>query len=249
MSEPFTLTVIFAVFFLAGSVKGTIGMGLPLVTVGLLTAFIGLKPALVLLLVPAFLTNVWQSLAGDHTGALIRRFWPLFATTMVFTLPGTMALARVNVAYLSALLGSLLILFAAINLSRLKFEVPRDWEGWFNPVIGAFSGVLAGMTGTSTVPGVAYLQSTGLKRDELIQAMGILFTLSTVGLSVSLGGQDLLTAQLGVLSAIALIPTFAGMYLGTHIRKRTSEQSFRLFFLVSLCLLGIYIVTRSVLSL
>ncbi len=249
MSEPHILLVIFAVFFLAGCVKGTIGMGLPLVTVGLLTAFIGLKPALALLLVPAFLTNVWQSLAGEYTGALVRRFWPLFVATMVFTWPGTMALARVNVAYLTTLLGSLLILFAVINLSRLRFEVPQRWEGRLNPVVGAVSGVLAGMTGAFTVPGVAYLQSTGLKRDELIQAMGILFTLSTIGLSVSLGGQNLLTAQLGMVSAAAVLPTVAGMYLGMLLRKRTSERSFRLVFLVSLGLLGFYIVTRSILSL
>ena len=249
MSEPFVLLVVFAVFFLAGCVKGTIGMGLPLVTVGLLTAFIGLKPALALLLVPSFLTNVWQSFAGEHTRAIFRRFWPLFIATMLFTWPGTFALARVNVAYLTALLGSLLIAYAAISLSRLKFEVPKTLEGRLNPLVGAISGVLAGMTGVFTVPGVAYLQSTGLNREELIQAMGMLFTLATIGLSISLGGQNLLTAQLGLVSLAAVIPTTVGVYLGTRIRKRTSERSFRLVFLVSLCLLGIYIVTRSVLAL
>ena len=196
----------FCRIFFAGCVKGTVGMGLPLVTVGLLTAFIGLKPALALLLVPAFLTNVWQSLAGEHTRKLLRWFWNLFVPTMLFIWLGTMALARINVGYLLALLGVLLMIFATINLSRLQFRVPRGWEGRLNPLVGAASGVLAGMTGAFTVLGVAYLQSTGLKRDELIQAMGILFTLSTVGLSVSLGGQNLLTVQLASCPLPRLFP-------------------------------------------
>ena len=249
MFDLYLLPVVYAVFFLAGCIKGAIGMGLPLVVVGVLTAIIGLPYAMALLLIPAFLTNVWQGLAGAHTGPLLRRFWTFFLPTMLFTLPGTMALARINVSYLTGLLGFMLIAFSLLNLTRPHLHVPRPWEPRLNPLMGVISGVLAGMTGAFTVPGVAYLQSTGLKRDELIQAMGILFTLSTVGLSVSLGSQNLLTAHLAYVSLSAVIPTIAGVYLGTRIRKRTSEQSFRLVFLIALTLLGIYIVTRSVLAL
>ncbi len=249
MLDPNLLPVIYAVFFLAGCIKGAIGMGLPLVVVGVLTAIIGLQPAMALLLVPAFLTNVWQGLAGAHTGQLLRRYWTFFVPTMLFTLPGTMALARVNVSYLTGLLGLLLIAFSVLNLTRPHFHVPKRLEARLNPLMGAVSGVLAGMTGAFTVPGVAYLQSTQLKRDELIQAMGILFTLSTVGLSVSLGSQNLLTANLGYASLGAVLPTIAGVYLGTRIRKRTSEESFRFIFLIALALLGLYIVTRSAFAL
>jgi len=248
MFEVQLLIAIFAVYFLAGCVKGVLGMGLPLVAVGLLTAIIGLQPAMALLLVPAFLTNVWQGLAGGHTLELFRRFWAFFIPTMLFTWPGTLALTRVNVSYLSALLGALLVLYAMMSLTRVEFRVPARWEAPLNPVIGAISGVLAGLTGAFTVPGVAYLQSTRLNREELVQAMGILFTLATVGLGVSLGARDLLTANLGLISLAAVVPTIVGVAIGTKVRKRTSEQSFRLIFLIALGMLGVYIVVRSVLS-
>lgn len=249
MFDPNLLPVVYGVFFLAGLMKGMVGMGLPLVVVGMLTAIIGLQQAMALLLVPALLTNIWQSLAGGNTSRLIRRFWTLFVPTMVFTLPGTMALARVNVSYLTGLLGVMLIVFSTLNLTRFQFHVSRQWERRLNPLMGVASGLLAGMTGAFTVPGVAYLQSTGLRRDELIQAMGMLFTLSTIGLSLSLGSQNLLTANLGLASLGALLPTVAGVYVGTRVRRLTSEESFRLVFLIALALLGGYIVARSALAL
>ncbi|MCR9135036.1 MAG: sulfite exporter TauE/SafE family protein [Alphaproteobacteria bacterium] len=248
MPEPATLVIILAVFLLAGFVKGVVGMGLPLVSVGLLTAIIGLQPAIALLVIPALLTNIWQGLSGPDTVRLFRRFWPLFLPTMFFTWPGTMALKHLDVSYLSALLGVLLIIYTLLSLMRITFNVPPNWERPLNPVIGAVSGVLAGLTGAFSVPGVVYLQSTRLSREELVQAMGMIFTLAAIGMSVSLSGQNLLPAQLGLVSAIAVIPAVIGMTIGTRIRMKTSEQSFRRIFLIALGVLGAYIVVTSTYS-
>ena len=101
------------------------------------------------------------------------------------------------------------------------------------------------MTGSFTVPGVLYLQASGLQRDELIQAMGLLFSLSTLGLAVALGGQNLLRADLGLLSAAALLPALLGMELGRRLRHRLSEARFRQVFLFGLLALGLYLAGRS----
>lgn len=249
MPEPVTLVIILAVYLLAGFVKGVVGLGLPLVSVGLLTAVIGLQPAVALLVVPAMLTNIWQGFTGQDTARLFRRFWLLFLPAMLFTWPGTMALKHVNVGYLSSLLGVSLILYTALNLMRVTFNVPPQWEGPLNPIIGAISGVLAGLIGAFAVPGVVYLQSTRLSREELVQTMGMIFTLAAIGMSISLSGQNLLSAQLGLVSAFAVVPAVAGMAIGTRIRKKTSEQSFRRIFLIALGVLGAYITVTSVYSL
>ena len=75
----------------------------------------------------------------------------------------------------------------------------------------------------------------------LIQAMGMLFTASTLALAVALQGNSLLTVQLGAISALALIPAAAGMVFGQKIRQRLSEQLFRRVFFVALLILGVYI--------
>ncbi|MEM9104596.1 MAG: sulfite exporter TauE/SafE family protein, partial [Pseudomonadota bacterium] len=126
-----------------------------------------------------------------------------------------------------------------------RFEVPRNREPVFNPMMGVISGLLAGMTGAFTMPSVVYLQSTLLPRDQLVQALGMVFILSTVGLGFSMAAQNLLSRELLLVSAASLVPAFAGVFFGTHMRKRTSEERFRLIFLVALGLLGLYITSRS----
>ena len=101
------------------------------------------------------------------------------------------------------------------------------------------------MTGSFVVPGVMFLQAIGLSRDLLVQAMGMLFTASTLALALALQGNSLLTAQLGIASAIALIPAILGMVLGQCIRRNLSEQLFRRVFFIAILCLGLYIVTAA----
>ena len=72
-----TLTIIVLVFLLAGAVKGMIGLGLPTIAMGLLTLAMPPSAAASLLLVPSFITNVWQLWLGPSFGPLLRRLWPL----------------------------------------------------------------------------------------------------------------------------------------------------------------------------
>ena len=113
-------------------------------------------------------------------------------------------------------------------------------------MIGGINGVLTGMTGSFVVPGVLYLQALALPRDALIQAMGILFTISTVALAVSLSDHRLLSMELGALSTVAIIPALIGMVVGQKVSQRLSESAFRMVFFISLLLLGVYIVLRSI---
>ena len=101
------------------------------------------------------------------------------------------------------------------------------------------------MTGSFVVPGVMFLQALGLSRDALIQAMGMLFTVSTLALGFALQADNLLRLEHGILSTMALVPAMAGMVMGQRIRKRFSEQLFRKIFFLSLLALGAYLASRA----
>jgi uncharacterized membrane protein YfcA len=247
MTDPATLTTVALTFLLAGFVKGVIGLGLPTIALALLTATIGLHPAMALLLVPSFVTNVWQALAGGHARAVLARIWPFLAAATVTIWIGAQALTRVDVALLSALLGLLIVLYALVGLSRLQMSIPRRAEAWAGPAVGALNGVFTGLTGSFMFPGVLYLQAIGLTRDMLVQAMGMLFTASTLGLAAALGGQDLLTGPLALLSAGAVVPAILGMSVGQRLRRATSEAGFRRIFLASLLVLGLYVMAQALL--
>ena len=242
MFETPILIAIAGTFFLAGAVKGVIGLGLPTVSLALLTVAIDLPSAMALLLVPSFVTNLWQALVGGHLKAALGRIWPFLFMATVTVWLGALALTRVDLSWLSALLGALLVVYAAFSLAGLRLAVTARQEAWTGPLAGAANGILTGMTGSFVVPGVLYLQALDLTRDMLIQAMGLLFTASTIALAVALGGNDLLSLDLGAWSAAALLPAILGMVLGQRVRRVLSEPLFRRVFFIALLLLGGYII-------
>ena len=244
----FDTTVIVAVtgtFLLAGTVKGVIGLGLPTVSLALLTVAFDLPTAMALLLAPSFVTNLWQALTGGNGKAIVQRLWPFLLMATVTVWIGAAALTRIDLSLLTALLGVLLVTYAMVNLAGIRLTIPARHEPWAGPLIGSANGVLTGMTGSFVVPGVMFLQAIGLSRDKLIQAMGMLFTVSTVALALALQKANFLTLEHGILSAGAVVPAIAGMMLGQRIRKALSEQRFRNVFFVALLVLGAYIIASA----
>jgi uncharacterized membrane protein YfcA len=245
MLDVFTILAIVGTFLIAGTIKGVIGLGLPTISLALLTVAIDLPHAMALLLVPSFVTNLWQAVVGENGAAVLRRLWPflLMATATVWL--GALALTRVDLSLLSALLGGLLVVYSTVSLAGLRFTVTARQEVWLGPLVGSANGVLTGMTGSFVVPGVLFLQAIGLPRDMLIQAMGMLFTVSTLALAVAMQANDFLTVELGTLSAAALLPAIVGMVVGQRIRQRLPEHLFRRVFFVSLLVLGVYIIASA----
>lgn len=248
MIDSYTALMIGGTFLIAGCVKGVIGLGLPTVSLGLLAAALDLTTAMALLLIPSFVTNVWQALVGGHTKAVLLRIWPFLVSATVTIWFGTKALTLVNSTYLLILLGFLLAVYAAVNLLGFRLSISSRQEKWTGPLVGATNGVLTGMTGSFVVPGVMYLQAIGLSRDMLVQAMGMLFSLSTVGLAFALQRNNLLNEDLAILSALAVAPAVAGMMVGQRVRKSLSETRFRKIFFISVFMLGLFIISKSLVS-
>lgn len=245
----FDLTTVFVVsgaFFIAGAVKGVIGLGLPMVSLGLLTVALDLQTAMALLVVPSFVTNLWQSVVGGNAKVILDRLWPFLVTAAVTVWIGVAALTRLNPSLLAALLGAQLVTYSLVSLRGIRLTIPIRHEGWAGPLIGSANGVLTGMTGSSVVPGVMFLQAIGLPRDVLIQAMGMLFAASTLALAAALQQANFLTVDHGILSSGAVLPAIAGMIGGRWIRKGLTEQRFRIVFFISLLMLGVYIIANAI---
>lgn len=243
--SPGSLAIIAVTFFVAGLVKGVIGLGLPTVAIAVLAATIGLKPAMALLLVPSFATNLWQAVVGGALKEILRRLGTLLAGIFVGTWAGVRVLAGADVRYLVALLGTLLAVYAIVNLLKISVRHRHGSEPWLSPVLGTVNGVLTGMTGSYGIPALFYIQAMDFPRDRFVQALGVLFLASTIALALALGGQDLVSADQALLSAGAVAPAILGMALGARIRYRLSEAVFRKTFFVSLLGLGGYMAVRA----
>jgi uncharacterized membrane protein YfcA len=232
------LILVTLTFVLAGAVKGVTGMGLPTVAIGLLGLMMAPAEAAALLVIPSLVTNVWQFAAGPHRLATLRRLWPMLLAIFVATCLSTGLITGGNAGRATVALGTALVIYAAVSLAKVQMPVSRRMEPWLSPVVGAATGVVTGATGVFVIPAVPYLQALGLEKDDLVQALGLSFTVSTIALGIGLAASDALhLAALGT-SALYTIPALAGMFLGQAIRARVDAATFRLVFFIGLLLLG-----------
>lgn len=248
------LIVISLTFVLAGFVKGVIGLGLPTVGMGLLAVVMTPAQAASLLVVPSFITNVWQAV-GARTVPLLWRTWPMLLGSCAGTLSmgnwalgfwaGPALLTADNGARASIGLGIVLALYGALGLSALQFSVPARHEPWLSPLIGVITGLVTAATGVYMIPSTPYLQAIGLEKDDLVLAMGISFTVSTLALAVILVANGALQSSVAGASLLALVPALIGMWLGQRVRALVSPRVFRICFFAGSLILGAHLVLRA----
>jgi uncharacterized protein len=246
-SHPATLVGLTLIFILAGFVKGTIGMGLPTVAIAFLTLLMPPAEAATILILPSFVTNVWQLAVGPQLRGLARPLWPLLGAAALATIAAGRWLGAVsNPATLTAL-GAAIVLYAIIGLAPLRLEVPARTEFWLGPLIGAMTGVMTALTGVFVIPAVPYLHGLRLAPDALVQALGLSFTISTIALAIALADAGQFQLPTAGASLLALAASLGGMFLGQRVRAHLQPKTFRLCFLIGLLLLGAHLVVRSVL--
>ena len=238
---PEHLFAIAAVFVLAGFVKGSIGLGLPSVSMGLMAVVMTPGQAAALVVVPSLVTNFWQMVAGPYFRSLLRRLAGLLAASCVGTWLGAGWLTGPYAQYGVITLGVLLIVYGLIRLADVRVKVTPDKEIWLGPIVGFISGLLTAATGVFVIPAIIYLNGIGMEKEELVQALGICFTVSTIALSFNLIGAGVLGVSLAATAIVALIAALAGMWTGQVVRQRLDQATFRRWFFIGLMLLGLYL--------
>ncbi|UGA41994.1 sulfite exporter TauE/SafE family protein [Bradyrhizobium quebecense] len=247
MVDHLLIFIAFA-FLLAGFVKGTLGLGLPTVAMGLLATTMAPGQAIAIVIVPAIVTNIWQTFVGPYLRDILKRLWPLMLGTVVGIWINAGLLTGPYAAYGTVVLGALLVIYAIVGLSRFNFKVARRHERWIGGIVGVITGLISAATGVQVIPSMPFMQAIGMERDELVQALGVFFTTATIALAFNLTASGLLTAATALPGAVAMVASFTGMFVGQAVRTRMQPDVFRRWFLISMILLGIYLAGSALLK-
>ena len=223
-------------------------MGLPTVAMGMLGVVMPPVQAAALLVIPSLVTNVWQMIAGPKLLPIVKRFASMMIGVCLGTFLGIGLLTGGSASVASAALGAVLAAYGAVGLLATRFVVAPTSERWLSPTVGLFTGVLTGATGVFVVPAVPYLNSLGMNKEELIQTLGLSFTVSTLALGIGLSAGGAFQASVAGSSLFALLPALAGMFLGQHIRNSLQPEGFRRWFFIGLLALGSYMIIRAIWS-
>jgi len=235
------LLLVAAALLLAGFIKGVLGLGLPTVSMGLLAVTMPPGQALAIVIVPAIVTNVWQTFVGPYLRDITRRLWPLMVGTVIGIWLNAGLLTGPYAPYGKVFLGVLLVIYAITGLSKFTFSVARRDEKWIGAIVGVVTGMISAATGVQVIPSMPFIQAIGMEKDELVQALGVFFTVATLALAFSLSTAGLLTAATALPGAVAMAASFAGMFIGQAVRTRMQPDVFRRWFLIAMIFLGLYL--------
>lgn len=230
----------------AGVVKGLIGIGIPTVSIALLSLVISIPQAVVLLPVPIMVTNAWQSMNSGYFLKTVRRFWALLLALVAGIAVGGHLLATVDQAKLQMISGAALATFAVLNLTSPRLSLPERAETSAGVLAGGLGGVLGGMSGLFAPPILMYFVALRLHMDKFVGTINTIYFIAGTMLLLALAGVRVMGAAEIGWSALATLPIFAGMLLGQKLRHRISQDAFRRVLLVAVMLIGISLFVRAV---
>ena len=238
----FILSYIFVVYLICGVIKGTIGFGMPTVSISLLVFFIDVKVIIALILIPTIIVNFYQLSRGGNFKKIFNETKFFLFSSTIFIFPGSYLLNLINSQFIILFIALVLFINSILFLTNIKYTLSSYKSPLIQILIGSINGVIIGMTSIYTMPLIFLLQSLRYNKDTTVQFLGIAFFLYPIAQLLSFTNLNLISLEIVKISFLALIPIFLGLYIGQKIRKKISESLFQKFFFYMLLMMSLIII-------
>ena len=243
MKISYIIIAVFGLFF-AGVIKGASGLGYSSCALPFLAAAMGLKPAIVLVVIPAIVSNIAIMYTTGHFRETVARFWPFYLTSLPGTWLGIVLLGWIDQRNAEIVLGSLIMGYAVISITRPPFYLPERYRDPIQIPARLLNGLFTGLTGSQVLPLLPYMLSLRLDPDRMVQAVNIAVTFAATSMAIGLMTAGLMTLPGLGISIASTVPAMIGIVLGTKIRRVIPNKHFRLVVLIILGILGLILILR-----
>lgn len=233
-----------AAFVIGGVVKGTLGVGLPLTVVPILSLVLPAPTAISVMAVPVLASNLWQTLDSETPKAHLRRFAPLIVMLLISILITVPLALSVSSRTLNIMLAASVLTAVALMAFKPQLRISARREKWSSALVGTLAGIMGGVSSMTGPLIITYLVALNLRREVFIGCISIIYLAGTIPLYGSLIVYGRLGVVEGVISVLGLLPMFGGMLIGKRLRRRLSEVAFQRMLLAFLAILAIILMFK-----
>ncbi len=228
-----------------GLIKGSLGVGTPLLTVPMLAMVLPPQVAVVIMAVPVVVANLWQVKEAGHLSKTVKRFWPAFLSLLAGTWVGVTVLVDINERALLILVGTIVILFTLFQGRSRKITISSRWEPLAGVGFCGASGIIGGLSSMFGPMLILFLVSLGnLSKNQFVGTISFLYVAAVVPWTVIMVLLGVLNGPLAWFSALATVPLCAGMVAGRAIRSHINERVFQRLVFVILLISGMAMILR-----
>ena len=226
--EPFAIGAIFLAFALGGILKGATGAGTPVVAIPVMAAFLDVRLAVVLMVLPNFVTNFWQVYQywNDKLGPTF--WWKHAIAGFIGAVVGTWLLAILPTRVLLILVAVAIVAYIGLRVARPDFKLAMSVGNKLAVPMGLCGGVLQGASGISAPVSVSFLNAMRLERPVFISTISVFFGGMTVAQIPAQFAAGLMTVPLLAISVVTLIPTLTAWYDCSRVNSSMSRVISRL---------------------
>lgn len=241
-----SIAIIAAVLSLGAFTKGATGMGLPLISMPILTSTLGLAHAIGVLVIPILATNLWQALRfrAERLNGHMQFLVPMVIASFLGIGIGTAGLALVEERFLVGVLAGTILAYIALRLLRPDFTLSAASALWLSAPMGLVAGMLQGATGISSPVAATYVHAMRLKYRAHVFALSAIFFASTVAQVPALAAAGILQVKWLLEGLIALIPVALFLPLGQKVGAYIDPSVFDKVILAFLAIIGVILVSR-----
>ncbi len=224
---------------LAGLVQGLTGFGSALVAMPLFLLFLDAKTAVPLSILNGLIITTYLSLE-------LRRHldWAKIFPLLLGCLPGIVVgvyfLKRAENSWIKILLGILLIGYSSFSL---RFRPRAIKMPCFSPYIAGFAtGAIGGAFSAGGPPVIIYTMLTGWPKDVIKATLSGLFFFTGLLIACAHWLSGLTNALVLRYFLVSALPIIIGVWFGSHIYSRTSQDAYVRIILFLLIGMGILMV-------
>jgi hypothetical protein len=230
-----------AVVLAAAFIKGAIGFGFPSLATPLLSLFVNVKTAVVVLILPNIVMDGIQFVRRGTPLAIARRFGFLLAAGAVGMVLGTRVLTLLSPKAATLVLGIFVLVFVTLNVTGLAPKIPARWEPWLSAPAGFVAGLIGGVTNSPATALVLYFHGVGLSKDEFIPSVAFAFFFYKLVQLGAVTWYGLLPWSLLWISVALTAVSLAGFAVGLRVQDRLDQRTFNRAVLAFLAVLGAWL--------
>lgn len=230
-SNEVALIVSFA-FFVAGVVKGVIGIGLPTTAITIMTFFVSPLMALGLNLIPMTVANIWQLSKADNPRELVKNY-KYFATSLVVCILITSFYAnQIGDDVVRLIFAVAVLLFVCLQVFGFNFKMKPSQDVFWQSGLGTLAGLIGGIASIWAVPITMYLLMKNVTPKQFVDVSGFLITIGCIPVSLGYIATGVFIPSMFVYGALGSVVAIIGFQIGEKIRNKLNAKTFKNVLLV-----------------
>ena len=235
-------------FFIAGIVKGVIGIGLPTTAITIMTFFVSPLTALGLNLVPMTVSNIWQFGRADNPKELIKNY-KYFAFFLSLCLLITSFYAvQFGDDFVRLIFAVAVLLFVCLQVFGFNLKMNDKYDNFWQSLLGVFGGLIGGVASIWAVPITMYLFMKNVTPKQFVDVSGFLILIGCIPVSFGYIATGIFIPGMFIYGALGSVVAIVGFQIGEKIRNKLNAKTFKNALLIFFSFSAVNMIIKSILA-